>query len=952
MKIFKLSIILMMAMIILAGSVLAAPARIASITDRIDGPIRITADSQGQLYVTEASKNRVVIFNNKHQYLKSISVPYPLSIAVDATGTIYVGSGASGKRDGYKNSISIFNADLTLKGKLGAGDGEVGYPNDITAGSDGKIYVADTINHVINVYDPASGAKFSFGGLGSTSGLFKRPVGVAVNDAAGTGGEIYVADRPVVTTANGPTDGARIQVFDKSGQFIRSFGQFGNLIGQITSPVGIAVDKAGLLYVTDSFQNVVHVLNPADGSPVGSGGLYDPAKPLYNPMGVSAAANGLVYVVSLRGEGNKGRVDVYALDGYITMEVDPVSLTFVGTQYAGNPDPQTIVIANTGSGSLKWSATTDQTWITIGKQDPVGPKSAGGLAVGVDITNFGIGTYKGTITIDSGFGRQQTVGVTLNVVQPPILNISNGWLTFSAKKGTTPAAQGITLGIDNLTGPVNWGIATDSPAWLMVSPASGTISSTAVTAAATVSVNAAGMKVGSYAGVLTVSAPGAIGTGSKITVNLTITPSTKINVNTNRPDAKFSVTGPASYSGTGSAWTREDVPAGDYTVTFDSVTGYKKPQAQAKSLAGDGEVTFSGNYVSWQELAAKKNIIVAKGPGVKNDALVKVYKNNGAPVAFDLVALNTRYGATVAAGDIDGDGIAELIVGAGDGAVNPATVRVFKNDKTLVLEFVPFGTLNGVRVAAADLNGDGSAEIIVSPAGGTENTGKVAVFAYDPAQKKMVATGIEFIASNYAYGANIAVADIEGTGKPVIVTAPGSGRQNPALVKLWKLDTPPAVGSWKATLLRDISLRGAYGATVAAGDVDGDGKDEVIVGTNSDNAMITIVKADGSRSGFKAFDKNGANVAAADLDGDGIAEIIAGRGQNAGQTGTDAGDGKKDGRKDGKKDGKEKEDEHGDADRERGAVRVFNASGALSFVVAPFEGAQDGINVTVGDFGL
>ena len=945
MKICRVFIILMTAMIVTAGSVAATPARVASITDRIDGPVRAAVDTQGNLYVTEAAKNKVVIFDNQRRYLKSFTVSYPVGIAVDPAGNIYVGSGASGRKSGYKNSIFIYNSDLALTGSLGAGAGEVGYPNDIAIGSDGKIYVADTTNHVIKVYDPASGTRTSFGGPGSASGMFNRPTGVAVNDTAGTAGEIYVTDRPVVTTASGPTDGARISVFDKNGQFIRSFGQYGNLIGQITSPVGIAVDKAGLLYVTDSFQNVVHVLNPSDGSPVGSGGLYDPAKPMYNPMGVFVSGNGLVNVVSLRGEGNKGRIDVYALDGSVTMEVDPRSLNFIGTQYAGNPDPQTIVIANSGSGTLNWSATADQTWINLGKQDPVGPKSAGGLAVGVNISAFVLGTYKGAITIDSGFGQKQTVGVTVVVGPAPSLNISNGWLNFSTKKGSTPAAQGITLSVANLNGPVNWNVTSDSPSWITISPSSGLISSTTLTSSALISLNTGSLMVGSYSGLLTVTAPGAIGTGSKITVNLTVASSTKISVSTNRPEAKFSITGPATYSGSGSAWSVDDVPAGNYTITFDAVAGYKKPISQTKPLPGDGEVAFNGNYASLQDLAAKRNIVVAKGPDQRNDALVKAYKNNGTPVAFDLAALTTQYGANVAVGDIDGDGVAEIIVGAGDGPSNPATVRIYRADRSMVTEFTPFGTLHGVRVAAADLNGDGLAEIIVSPAGGSENTGKVAVYTYDAAKKKMVATGIEFKAYNSTYGANIAVADIDGTGKPVIVTAPGFGRQNRATVKLWTVDTAPAVGSWTATLLRDISLGGAYGATVAAGDVDGDGKDEVIIGTSGAHAMITIVKADGSRSGFKAFDTNTTlNVAAADLDGDGIAEIIAAHGPDIGQT-TDRrpADGNPVGQKVSK---------HGDAGQRNNEVRVFNASGALNFVIAPFEGAQDGVNVAVGDLGL
>ena len=917
------------------GVAYADPVLLSSISSKLKRPALVALDMQGNIYVSETSDNVVRIYDAQGNEVNLLRLQSPLGLAVDTSGFLYI---ASGK----KSTIEVYNPDLTFA-RTFATDIRT---NSITFDKDGKMYVVDGIRDRIVVFDAAGQVLFTFGSTGGTEGLFNTPTSLAINDDAG---EIYVADLQKVSinvnNSNDLTNGARIQVFDKNGVFKRSFGKYGWGDSEIQKPVGIAVEKTGKLVVVDSGQGRAHVLDPLTGASVGV--LRDPTTPPNLPTGIAIGGNNLAYLVSYSG----ARIDIYALDGYVTMALDPLSLTFVGTQYAGNPDPKTIVISNTGDGTLNWSATADQTWINLGKQDPIGPKTAGGLVVGLNISTFGVGTYTGTITINSGFGQKQVVGVTLSVVQPPILNVSNGWLTFTARKGTTASAQGIALSVDNLTGAVNWGIASDSPSWLTVSPASGIISSTTSTAAATVSVNTTGLKAGSYSGLLTVSAPGAIGTGGKITVNLTVTPSTKINVNTNRSEAKFSVTGPATYSGSGAAWSVEDVPAGDYTVTFDAVAGYKKPLPQAKSLAGNGEVTFSGNYASWQELAARKNIVVAKGPGVKNDALVKAYKNNGNPVAFDLVALSTRFGANVAVGDIDGDGVAELIVGAGDGATNPATVRVFKNDKTQVLEFVPFGTLSGVRVAAADLNGDGRAEIIVSPAGSADNTGKVAVYTFDAGQKKMVSTGIEFTAYTYAYGANIVVADIDGTGKPVIVTAPGPGKQNPALVRLWKLDVTPEVGSWTATLQKDLSLGGAYGATIAAGDVDGDGKDEVIIGTSGDNAMVTIVKGDGSRSGFKAFDKNTVNVAAADLDGDGIVEIIAAQGPNVSQTGASdksAGDGKQGT----KKDGKEKEAEYSDADQERGVVRVFSAAGKLHFVIAPFEGAQDGINVAVGDLGL
>jgi len=910
--IIPMIIMFAMTVLLVAGVVQAAPVGVASIKENIDNPGRIAVDAQGNVYVTEAAKNVVRKYNSKGRYVASLTVSRPLGIAADAAGFLYIGS-ESEKR------VNVYDAALTYVRSIGT---DILKPNSVAVDSSGMVYVADTRSDLVRVYD-AAGSSVSL----AWGSAFRKPLGVTVNDSAN---EIYVADVPKLSTANGDTDGTRILVFNKSGAFQRTIAQ---AVGQQAKYAEIAFDKAGTLYVTDSIANVF-MFDSVTGA--AQGALSDPANRIYNPTGIAISRNGLVYVASYTGKS----IEVFALDGYVTMAVDPLTLTFAATQYA-NPDPMTIVISNTGSGTLNWSATADQDWILLGTQNAVGPKSAGGLAVGVNSASFGVGTTLGTITIDSGFGQKQTVGVTVVVGPAPLLNISNGWLNFTAKKGTTPAAQGVILSVANLTGPVSWNVTSDSPSWLAVTPSSGTISSTALTGAAAISVNTTGLAVGSYTGLLTVSAPGAIGTGSKVTVTLKVAPSTKINVNTNRPDATFSVSGPASYSGSGTTWSIDDVPAGNYTITFDAVSGYKKPHNQTKSISGDGELTFNGNYASWQDLAAKKNIIVAKGPGVKNDALVKAYKNNGTPAAFDLVALSTYYGANVAVGDIDGDGVAEVIVGAGDGPSNPATVRIYRADRSMVSEFTPFGTLHGVRVAAADLNGDGSAEIIVSPAGGSENAGKVAVYTYDATQKKMVATGIEFKAySNYTYGSNIAIADIDGTGKPVIVTAPGFGRQNRAMVRLWTVDTTPAVGSWTATLLRDISLGGSYGATVAAGDVDGDGRDEVIIGTSGDHGMVTVLKGDGSRAGFKAFDTYTAvNVAAADLDGDGIAEIIAAQGPNVRQSGTSdriTDDGKHAGKR----------------GTEKNEVRVFSASGALNFVIAPFEGAQDGITVAVGDLGI
>ncbi len=960
MKTWKIMLTMTMAAVVWAGAAVAAPARLSSITTAVKTPVRVAVDTQGSLYVAEASEDRIVKYDASGKYVGAIYVSGPHSVAVDTSGNIYAGCVISSKQDGLKNIVYIYAPDFSKTGSLGVGAGEFTFPVDITIDGGGRIYVVDKDVHTVGVYDPSTRARvLTIGGFGSGNGQLSRPTSVTVNN---TTGEIFVADSPQVMTTNGLTNGARISVFDKNGVFLRSFGQYGSGVGQMTSPEAMALDQAGQLYVVDSYQGAALILNPADGSSAGAGALYDNSNPMYNPSGISLSRSGLAYISSKQGAGaglgSTDRIDVYGLDGYVTMDITPKALVFSAQQFGGNPPAQTVVISNTGSGTLNWQASTDSPWLTVGQTSgTVGPTSSAGLSVAVNISALKLGTYTGTVTVSSGFGTTQTVTVTLSVVQPPVLGVSSGWLNFSVKKGTTATPQNITLLVNYLAGTMNWS-ATSSASWLGVSPSAGALTQAVPSATMAVSVNTTGMGVGTYTGLITVGAPGAVGDGSKITVNLTVMPSSKIVVTTNRADATFLVSGPATYAGSGASWSMDGAPAGDYTVTYGAVAGYKKPVAQTKTLADGGEADFSATYISFADLAARKNLVLAKGPTATNDSLLKFYKGSGAPAAADLLALTTYYGATVAVGDIDGDGSAELIVGAGDGPNNPATVRIYRADRSLLLEFTPFGTLHGVRVAAADLAGDGKAEVIVSPAGGSENTGVVAVYAYDTTSGKMAPTGIELTASTNPYGANIAVADLDGNGKPYLLTAPGFGKGNPATVRVWKVDTSQGAGKWTATEVREIPLSGTYGASVAAGDVDGDGVDEIIVGTggmaSGDASLITVIKADGSQTTFKAFERYGVNVAVSDLDGDGKAEILAaaGRGTNEEAATAGAGKGKSSSKMDKRGDGKDDQAQFGGSDSESGTVRVLSGSGAVKYVLRPFENAKEGVNIAVGDLAL
>ncbi|HPD16586.1 MAG TPA: hypothetical protein PLE19_16655 [Planctomycetota bacterium] len=112
----------------------------------------------------------------------------------------------------------------------------------------GELYVADLKSNSIQVLDPQSGrVRRQIGASGSGLGQFAQPT----NLAFGPDGLLYVSD----------TLNARVQVLEPSGQVVRSVGTLGRGLGQMVRPKGIAVDRQSRLYVCDAAAEVVQVFD-------------------------------------------------------------------------------------------------------------------------------------------------------------------------------------------------------------------------------------------------------------------------------------------------------------------------------------------------------------------------------------------------------------------------------------------------------------------------------------------------------------------------------------------------------------------------------------------------------------------------------------------------------------------------------------------------------------------
>jgi hypothetical protein len=100
------------------------------------------------------------------------------------------------------------------------------------------------------------------------------------------------------------------------------------------------------------------------------------------------------------------------------LSVSPLSLTFEATQGGGNPVSQPTQVTNTGTGTLSFTATSDQPWLSVSPTSGDAPST---LQVSASITGMTAGIYTGHITVTAPGAQNSpaTVTVTLNVVSPP-----------------------------------------------------------------------------------------------------------------------------------------------------------------------------------------------------------------------------------------------------------------------------------------------------------------------------------------------------------------------------------------------------------------------------------------------------------------------------------------------------------------------------------------------------
>lgn len=254
-------------------------------------PNGVVADAAGNIYVADSELATVIVFDTEKKKLRLLGkgvVATPVGLAIDnKRGLLYVSDSKQGKvfaldkesgkvvltlgkakefknpsgmvydeererlylSDTQNHLVRAYDKDgkpLFTIGKRGPEEGEFNFPSYLALDGTGKLYVVDSFNFRVQIFEP-DGGKFvkKFGKLGDGSGSFSRPQGIGVDSE----GHVYVVDAAF----------NNYQIFDNEGRLLLWVGKSGREPGDFYLPAGMYIDKQDRIYIADTFNRRIQV---------------------------------------------------------------------------------------------------------------------------------------------------------------------------------------------------------------------------------------------------------------------------------------------------------------------------------------------------------------------------------------------------------------------------------------------------------------------------------------------------------------------------------------------------------------------------------------------------------------------------------------------------------------------------------------------------------------------
>jgi DNA-binding beta-propeller fold protein YncE len=213
--------------------------------------IGLAVDDADRLFVSDSIFHRVLVFDSQHKLEGSISegMKDPGGIAIDNENRfLYVA-------DAELDQILVYDADspYRLLRRIGTGGkqhtltspGDFAKPTNVAVDSDGNLFVSDTWNNRVQIFDPDGNFIRAFGKAGDGPGYFARPKGIAID----SDGHIWVADAVQ----------DRVQVFSQEGDLLLYMGGHGLLPGQFNTLAGVYIDKNNRVFTSEQYPGRVQM---------------------------------------------------------------------------------------------------------------------------------------------------------------------------------------------------------------------------------------------------------------------------------------------------------------------------------------------------------------------------------------------------------------------------------------------------------------------------------------------------------------------------------------------------------------------------------------------------------------------------------------------------------------------------------------------------------------------
>jgi len=851
----------------------------------------------------------------------------PWRVAVDGRGDLFIADARTVRKiDAVTHVISAFAGTYAADGHSPDGtlavNALLNNPYAIVADGSGNVYIADSVNSVVQKVDVLSGLLSTVagvfnnfeGGFGgdngpATAGLLNSPGGLAFDLA----GDLYIADTAnnvvrkvaagtrTITTIAGIAPAA---YSGGAGPGNSGYSGDGGLatLAYLKSPAGLAVDPAGNVYIADTGNNVVRKVSAATGIITTVVGVFNGGTAVYTGDGGSAklAGFGKIQDVAIDGAGNLYLAD--AQNHVIRVVAAATGAASFGSAYLNNATaPIDVALTNNGNTALTVTALTVPTSFNLNGADTTCTASTTlaigvGCVLGIEFQPVAIGAAAGTFALtdnvrldiaDQLVSPAQTVAATGTGLALPTTktviagvpatleaggNLGTGvTVSLEEPNGTVVTIDNTTVTI-TITGPFGYsqtataaavgGVATfDLSAYPLMD--GGVYTTTATDG--TLTASSAQTTVSDHSSLITLAlSSSAAAQGAPVTLTATATSG---GAPAMPGQVTFNYTATISgVSVTGSFGLAQLTSAGTSTLVI-------RP--------GPGAYVITANFAgtgSTLAAASSAKTLTITGPAVHTtETLIAAA---GAPGDYTLTSTVAEFGSfPVPSGTVSFLDTSSSNLSLASAAIDPTTFGYNP--------VAPAGAVlsnpNVDWVATADLNGDGIADLITLQ--DPSNAGSVTV-------QLGLGGGLFAAATTYSLGAispySLVVADVNGDGHPdVMVLWDNYGSTNGVVVLLGDsngdggLVVPPSVPEYGSR----VFATGTGSAFITTADFNLDGKPDLLIGHYDGNNVLGVLlgNGDGSFQPEVTYSVGGsvAGMTVADFNHDGIPDVAVANYSNA-----------------------------------------------------------------------